>query len=486
MIEVDYSEINIEQLKESIRAAVAQREAEGRTQFVKASAELFELLSQQLAEPSFPSITTSGDEIEPLRLQPDFVPHADDQYQLSDLVQYHDAQFVWNAYCAILKREPDEPGLNNYLQTLRSGRLNKIDVLASLRFSPEGRRHNVNIEGLRYRAMFRFIYRVPVLGYLVELAAAVLRLPFLVGQQRALETYLIAQQERIAAHCNHQYQTISHRYQEIAAAISQLNQAVPKSISELSAEQRHFARVQHQQVSALFANSQNSEMNGRHQPANMGGQLQAILARLQEQLRGDFESVKESLRVYLPLLAEESIEDSILDLGCGRGEWLELLHENGRRARGVESNTAIIDSAQVHHLDIVKSDALTYLHGLKDESVKAITAFHFVEHLSLDELFELLKQTRRVLQPGALLIIETPNSKNLVVGACNFYSDPTHRHPLFPETLEFFVQQLGFRTRVQYLHPSEDSPFTGTDEASQALNNWLFGPRDYALIARKG
>ena len=123
---------------------------------------------------------------------------------------------------------------------------------------------------------------------------------------------------------------------------------------------------------------------------------------------------------------------------------------------------------------------------LPENSLNAVTAFHFIEHLGLEQLLELISEIRRTLKPGGLLIIETPNPKNLVVGACNFYSDPTHRRPLFPETLEFLIQQLGFgRTHLRYLHPVEGSPFTGTDAAQQALNSWFFSGRDYSLVGWK-
>jgi len=109
-----------------------------------------------------------------------------------------------------------------------------------------------------------------------------------------------------------------------------------------------------------------------------------------------------------------------------------------------------------------------------------------VEHVGLAELINSLDEINRVLKPGGLLIIETPNPKNLVVGACNFYSDPTHHKPLFPETLEFIVSYRGFvGLRLQYLHPVEGSPFQDPGEASQALNSWLFSARDFAIVGWK-
>ena len=94
-----------------------------------------------------------------------------------------------------------------------------------------------------------------------------------------------------------------------------------------------------------------------------------------------------------------------------------------------------------------------------------------------------LAEISRTLRPGGLAVFETPNPKNLVVGACNFYADPTHHKPLFPETMQLFLDNLGFeRVRVEYLHPVPESPFKNNQPGSQELDIWLFGPRDFAVI----
>src|ERR1051325_262636 len=112
--------------------------------------------------------------IPPLKLQPELEKR--DQYQLSDLLGFQDEAFVRNAYQVILKRDPDDAGLAEYLRQLRSGRYSKIDIVSSLRFSPEGRNANVQIAGLGNRSWFRKLYRVPVAGYLLRMAVAVVRL----------------------------------------------------------------------------------------------------------------------------------------------------------------------------------------------------------------------------------------------------------------------------------------------------------------------
>ena len=519
MTELSQPEISIEELKSSIRQAVARREAEGRTAFIRASAELFDLLSADLpagdfsvADPSVSSgLALKHSEVAPLKLQSEFVPRSDDHYHVNDLLKYHDHEFVWNAYRALLKREPDEEGLRSYLRQLRSGRFNKIDVLASLRFSPEGRRNKVSIDGLRSPAMIRSLYRLPVIGYLIEFAVGLARLPSLIRHQRQIETHLIAQQQRIADHINTAHQTLSDGLdatnRNLGRVHEQLRESFSQAFSDLAAEQKRIAHLQHQQVAALFrvqqkAAIERSSINGKEGDLIAEGrltrqgrtargndnqlELDELYASFQNQFRGDPEEVKENLKVYLPLLQESGITGDILDVGCGRGEWLELLRDEGLQGRGVETNQAMIAHGRTRQLEMIEANAVVYLRSLPENGLQAVTAFHFVEHIGLEYLIALLEEILRTLKPGGLLILETPNPKNLVVGACNFYSDPTHHKPLFPESLQFLVEHIGFeRTRLQYLHPVEGSPFTNGDEASQALNTWFFGARDYALIAWK-
>jgi O-antigen chain-terminating methyltransferase len=476
-------EIDIQEIKSGIQRAVARRHAAGQTSFINASARLLELLSQDLSS-SLAEVSPGAAGVGQFRSQPEFIPNSDDHYHVNDLLKYHDREFVWNAYRALVKREPDTEGLSAFLEKLRSGRFNKVDVLARLRFSPEGRRNQVTIDGLRLPATVRRLYRVPVIGYVTELVVGVARLPSLIRNQRQIENHLIAQQELLADHFN---QTTAELRESFALSRSRF----ALSLSRLEQQQKAIASAQHQQVAALFREQQNSLRNGRVPDSRSDARdrrlvLDELYASFENQFRGSPEQIKEGLKIYLPLLKDAGITSDILDLGCGRGEWLELLREEGLRARGVESNRAMIDNRRGQNLEIVQADAVAYLRGLPENSLRVVTAFHFVEHIGLEDLIDLLDQINRVLKPGGLLIVETPNPKNLVVGACNFYSDPTHHRPLFPETLEFILNHRGFvRTQLQYLHPVEGSPFQDRSDAAQALNSWLFSSRDFATIGWK-
>jgi len=156
---------------------------------------------RQLTTPGFDGLLSQPNSPLPdLKLQPALEKR--EQYHLNDLLGFHDEAFVSNAYNVILKREPDDAGFAQYLKDLRSGRYSKIDILRSLKFSPEGRNANVEVNGLGRLTVLRKLYRVPIAGYLLRLGVAIARLPVLITHHRQLEAHTAAQLERVANHVN--------------------------------------------------------------------------------------------------------------------------------------------------------------------------------------------------------------------------------------------------------------------------------------------
>ena len=512
------SEVDVQRLMDQIRAAVAERESSGNRSLIGASVELRKMLSRQREAArqltSLPSELPAREYSQPapVSLQPAFVPKKNDRYHTSDLLPYHDHTFVWHAYRAILKREPDEEGLRQFLTKLRSGRFNKIDVLAALSASPEGRSKNVRVDGLRFPALVRKLYRVPVVGYMLETVVGIVRLPVLLSSQRQFEGHVLTQLEVLANQINQQSKTgfqvaesFSRELEHVWKEHGRLAEMVPEEVRKVSEEQRTFAELQHQQVVGLFreqrqiveglkklreeietSNRNQQGRNERRLPDHEPARLDELFASLTEHLRGTSAEIKEGLKFYLPFLKAAGVSGNILDLGCGRGEWLELLKENDLQARGVESNTVMTAQARSKGLEVVEADALTYLRSLPDQILNAVTGFHFIEHVPFEALIELLDEILRTLRPGGLVVFETPNPKNLVVGACNFYSDPTHLKPLFPETVAFILSNRGFaNVKIEYVNAVADSPFTADGETSRVLDSWFYSARDFAVIARK-
>lgn len=606
-------------------------------------------------------------DIQPLTLQPSFYPQSDGRYHVNDLLKFHDRTFVQNAYRAILKRGPDATGYKGLLESLRSARLNKIDILAALRYSPEGRAKKVEVAGLRGPALIRKAYRVPVLGYLLNLGVALARLPLLIRSQQQFAAHMLAQQELVAEHLNHLGRTLRVHGGEVSQALERQSQSL-KQVAGTLAEQlgkidelRHQCaelRRQHEQLSSqivqreqqleqqldhreqqqasrllellneqagVFERSlaaltsvvdervgelatllQQEVSQRENQDAHftaesdqlqqsleiLGGQLgeltskweealksfqiralqwraqiaateselrqadsmqreqleltgknlkreidrvfekqQAVTAELvlqeqrvatlltearnrlpapfdeaqlhafagesghrldafyaafDEEFRGGRAEIKQRLKVYLPLIAKQGIgsaELPILDVGCGRGEWLELLQEEQLAARGVDSNRVLVAQCRARGLDVTEAELLSYLRGLADESVGAVSGFHIIEHLPLETLIEFLNEAVRVLKPGGAVIFETPNPENVLVGSCNFYFDPTHRNPVPSQVLNFFLESRGFvGVEILKLNPSDDTPVADESDLARRFNHYFYGPMDYAAI----
>lgn len=216
---------------------------------------------------------------------------------------------------------------------------------------------------------------------------------------------------------------------------------------------------------------------------------------LEDAFRGSFEQVTEWQRPYLSDLKCMPSTGRVLDIGSGRGEWLDLLAGQDIDAYGVDISLSAVERCRDRGLEVVHGDAFDHLSTLPDASLAAVTAFHVVEHLRFDSLIDLLDQAVRVLRPSGILIFETPNPTTLLVGSSQFLLDPTHQKPVHPAVLEFLFSTRGFdEIEVRYLHPTGQA-FEATDHSElakkavepvlQRLNVLLFGAQDYAVLGRR-
>ena len=206
----------------------------------------------------------------------------------------------------------------------------------------------------------------------------------------------------------------------------------------------------------------------------------------EEKFRGSRALIQQRLEVYLPFVQPVCAaypEALVLDLGCGRGEWLELLQKHAISAMGVDLDTGMLEACQQINLKVQCQDALESLKQLQDGSASVVSAFHLVEHLPFDHVKDLVAECHRVLKPGGLLIMETPNPENFMVATHNFYLDPTHLRPIPPDLLAFVPEYLGYES-VKILRLQETAGVKTNPNLSM-LDVLTGASPDYAVVAQK-
>lgn len=206
----------------------------------------------------------------------------------------------------------------------------------------------------------------------------------------------------------------------------------------------------------------------------------------EEKFRGSEELIKERQKKYLKFINPLKIlkdEVKALDIGCGRGEWISLLNENGFNARGIDINESMVKVASQKGLNAAVNDALGELRSLDENSIDIITAFQVVEHIKFDDVLELIKEAKRVLAPCGILILETPNPENIMVGTQWFYLDTTHKNPIPCELLSFATHYYGlernFIFKTNEKSPSEYERDMGIFDVFEGVSP------DYSVIAQK-
>jgi O-antigen chain-terminating methyltransferase len=188
----------------------------------------------------------------------------------------------------------------------------------------------------------------------------------------------------------------------------------------------------------------------------------------------------------------------VVDLGCGQGAFLELLHTHGILALGVDRDEKMVRQCRDQNLNVVKAEILSYLRVQKLGSLGGIFAAHLVEHLAPSELVTFIKLCHQALRPGAPLVLISPNGCSVFVLTQAFYRDPTHVKPVHPETLSFLVESQGFSgVSIEYYEEvPPDLRLTETNEGEESLrsalnlhiaelNRFLFGFQDYAVVAKR-
>jgi O-antigen chain-terminating methyltransferase len=217
--------------------------------------------------------------------------------------------------------------------------------------------------------------------------------------------------------------------------------------------------------------------------------LNALYLSFEDRYRGSREDIRRRQSFYLSYLqaaATRTGKLACLDVGCGRGEFLELLKSAGLEPQGLDLNSVMVEECKRLGLEANLGDAVDYMRALPEGSLAAVSAFHLVEHLPFDRVIVLIDEALRALVPGGVLILETPNPANLLVAAERFYYDPTHRNPLPSEMLSFMVEARGFvDVQVNHLHPVDAEKRSYDDPMLALLQDKIYGPQDYGIVATR-
>lgn len=463
-----------------------------------------------------------------------------DQYALADFLRFDDEDLVDVAYRTLLRRPANDEGSRSYVDALRQGTVSKAEVLGSIRFSDEGRRQSVHVDGLLRPYKLHRWRRIPVVGWFLGMGMALVRLPRLALRLQGMEAAAAHETQALGRWVNHVDAAVAKRMlraeDELRALrdeYSELNRALEAATARLEANEAklHESNARYEAElhdSAIRYDAALNSLNERvlkdqrslrgmldrltiFLDATMRQHTDGVATRPEEQtptreqqymsfenaFRGDRDEVKARVAYYLEPLAKAGIEPAgenvILDLGSGRGEWLEVLAEHGYCGRGVDLNREMVKESQARGQEVVEAEVLDFLKAQEGGSFAVISSMHLIEHLPHAALIQLLDEAVRVLRPGGVLILETPNPENVRVGSCMFYMDPTHLNPIPPLLLQWLVQARGFeqatierlsehRGKPDLVPVSEDVP--GAAQINKMVE-WFTLPPDYAVIARK-
>ena len=273
-----------------------------------------------------------------------------------------------------------------------------------------------------------------------------------------------------------------------------------RRLAELTQE----IRAQKIAVEELLSGWRSGMAAGPSGPARPEGGLDRLRAfeylRFENRHRGAETEIRTRQQAYLPYFKQTGL---VVDIGCGRGEFLQLLREAGVPARGVELNPEMVQVAKQKGVEVIQEDGLEHLRGLPDRKLGGIFLSQVIEHLGAENLRELVRTAFLKLAPGGVLLAETVNPQCLTTFSGAFYVDLSHHNPIHPEAARFLWETMGFRqVSLLYVSPYpvemrlkemvrrddesyEDETARVLNENVQRLNDLLYGYQDYAVVGYK-
>jgi len=315
-------------------------------------------------------------------------------------------------------------------------------------------------------------------------------------EMRRFVADLISRTDLVADRIGREIESMQHEVGRLSSSSSRRLEVFGEEVGQLR-ERLESVRKQTRLLAREIASPAVAEVSG----AGFEPLPDEDYAAHQERFRGRPEEIQRRQRLYVEHFRDNA---PVLDVGCGRGEFLALLKQEGVEARGIDLNEQVIEGCAAQGLDARRADLFEHLAGLEENSLGGIFAAQVVEHLDAPQLRAFFVQSHRVLKPGGVLVAETVNPESVFALTQFYYLDATHKAPLPPLLLQFTAERTGFSKaeirlisrlpEAEMLQPIEpgiglppalEDAFAGINADIERLNNFLYGNLEYAVIAEK-
>lgn len=482
------------------------------------------------------------DKIQDTKVVPENGDHSKMIVSLKELLDYEDENFVTECYRKILGREPDRNGLQDQLHRLRMQELTKTEIIYNICKSPEGQMRGVVIQGIEMRykciVVLKKGFKIPVVGRIgryiwkfFQVNKTIYRISVWGENTTNKLNVEELKLQQIHAEVQNMLNIIEQKIQiqnekelwlkcEYSALRSMLNQRLDE-INTLEENIRNnnilldkhdqfinqYNREDGQILQKLIVNWCNLQTSIDNNENNIGdvkssnSQINVSKDKyfsidyfdFENSFRGSREHIKKIQKIYLPYFSGKR---KVVDLGCGRGEFVELLLENQVGVFGIDMYQPYVEYCKMLSLPVEQGDAICYLKNQRN--LDGIFVGQVVEHLEIEQIIELCQVAYEKLEKGCYLIMETPNPTSLAIYTEAFYEDPSHNKPVHPRTLKYLAEKAGFSeveilytesSRMPYSIPALDESIgknvSQFNQAMRRVSALLYGSQDYALIAKK-
>ncbi len=297
--------------------------------------------------------------------------------------------------------------------------------------------------------------------------------------------------EQVEANYTQVSAQIEKRFAELAAQV----EAARKQYDEFMATRERLLHAERQLRRILSAGNGSKEpAPDQAPPAPVPAAAEMDYAGFEDRLRTS-EKVSDKQRIYVPYFAGKG---PVLDVGCGRGEFLELMGEAGIEARGLDLDLDMVLLCKEKGLDVARCDAIEYLSNLSDTSLGGIFSAQVIEHLTSAQLTALVTLAARKLRPGGVIVLETLNPESLFVHYKWFWMDLSHVRLVHSQTLAFILESAGFvEVAANFTSPpagvvpipplpaGESGSMEEFNRATEYLNKLIYGDQEYFMVGRK-